>query len=275
MSSDNWVANLNINLQHVDGHSRLVNPSHTGPLRIQRPFYPEGKSLPHVYILHPPGGIVGGDQLFIDLHISQDAQGLVTTPGATKIYRSDAKQAKVQQTIHLEDRATLEWLPHETIIFDGAYIDSATRINLAVDAKFIGWEIVCFGRPGANETFEHGEVKTRLEIWRNGLPVWLDKGIFTTGLESNSIFHSAWGLNSSPVMATLIASPCSEQLIESLPDQQLLKGNCTISLVEDILVCRYIGACTQEAKSCFSTIWSLLRPGLLDRAVCPPRVWNT
>ncbi|MEO1932831.1 MAG: urease accessory protein UreD [Pseudohongiella sp.] len=275
MPSSNWVANLNLNFRCIDGHSRLINPSHSGPLRVQRPFYPEGKSLAHLYLLHPPGGVVGGDRLQIDTLVSENSQSLITTPGATKIYRSDSKRAYIDQNISLENCATLEWLPQETIIFDGAFADSTTRINLGQDSKFIAWEIICFGRPGANELFEHGDVRMNLEIWRSGLPVWLDRGVFSTESKFGSKFHSAWGLNSFPVMATMVAAPCNQQMIDSLSEQNLLKGSYTISLVEDLWGCRDIGAGTQGAKSCFVEIWSQLRPGLLNRPPCPPRVWST
>ena len=274
-SPTGWVAKLNLNIQCVGGHSRLINPSHRGPLRVQKPFYPEGTSLAHLYILHPPGGVVGGDQLYIDMLVSKNAKGLMTTPGATKIYRSDSKKMILKQTFVVEEQATLEWLPQETIIFDGAFVDSTTKVNLVGDSKYIGWEIVCFGRPGAGEVFEHGLVRMNLEIWRDDLPIWLDRTVFPAETETNSIFQAAWGLNSSPVMATLIASSCTQQIHEALVEQHLEKGSYSTSLIEDVLVCRYIGACSQEAKACFREIWSQLRPRLLNRSPCPPRVWNT
>ena len=274
-SPTGWVAKLNLNIQCVGGHSRLINPSHSGPLRVQKPFYPEGASLAHLYILHPPGGVVGGDQLYIDMLVSKKAKGLMTTPGATKIYRSDSKTMILQQTFVVEEQATLEWLPQETIIFDGAFVDSTTKVNLVGDSKYIGWEIVCFGRPGAGEVFKHGLVRMNLEIWRDDLPIWLDRTVYLAETETNSIFQAAWGLNSSPVMATLIASSCTQQIHEALTEQHLEKGSYSTSLIEDVLVCRYIGACSQEAKACFLEIWSQLRPKLLNRSPCPPRVWNT
>ena len=274
-SPTGWVAKLNLNIQCVGGNSRLINPSHIGPLRVQKPFYPAGASLAHLYILHPPGGVVGGDELYIDMLVSKKAKGLMTTPGATKIYRSDSKTMILQQTFVVEEQATLEWLPQETIIFDGAFVDSTTKVNLVGNSKYIGWEIVCFGRPGADEVFEHGLVRMNLEIWRDDLPIWLDRTVFPGETETNSIFQAAWGLNSSPVMATLIASSCTQQIHEALTEQHLEKGSYSTSLIEDVLVCRYIGACSQEAKTCFLEIWSQLRPRLLNRSPCPPRVWNT
>ena len=223
-SPTGWVAKLNLNIQCVGGHSRLINPSHSGPLRVQKPFYPEGTSLAHLYILHPPGGVVGGDQLYIDMLVSKNAKGLMTTPGATKIYRSDSKKMILQQTFVVEEQATLEWLPQETIIFDGAFVDSTTKVNLVGDSKYIGWEIVCFGRPGAGEVFEHGLVRMNLEIWRDDLPIWLDRTVFPAETKTNSIFQAAWGLHSSPVMATLIASSCTQQIHEALIEQHLEKG---------------------------------------------------
>ncbi len=86
---------------------------------VQRPFYPEGGTC-HVYLLHPPGGVVGGDQLELQVQSEPGSHALITTPAATKFYRAGPHpHSLLQQNLQVRD-ATLEWLPQETIVFDGA-----------------------------------------------------------------------------------------------------------------------------------------------------------
>jgi hypothetical protein len=107
-------------------------------LRVQRPFYPESREVCHVYLLHPPGGLVSGDELQIDIAVGRDAWALLTTPGAGKVYGSDGQGVRQQQALRIARGGTLEWLPQEMILFDGARADLGTRVELEGDARFLG-----------------------------------------------------------------------------------------------------------------------------------------
>ena len=122
--------------------------SHRGPLVVQRPFLPEGPGVCHVYVLHPPGGLVGGDELTIDVEVDAGAHALVTTPAASKVYRTTGAVARQVQRLRVAGGATLEWLPQEAILYDGARAALETRVELATGARFIGIDAVCFGLPG-------------------------------------------------------------------------------------------------------------------------------
>ncbi len=130
-----------------NGATRLARRAHRGPLVVQRPFVPEGPGVCHVYLLHPPGGLVGGDELAIDVDVDADAHALVTTPAAGKVYRTNGAPVRQTQRLRVADGGTLEWMPQEAILYDGARATLETRVDLGRNARFFGIDAVCFGLP--------------------------------------------------------------------------------------------------------------------------------
>ncbi len=273
-SRPGWEAHLSLRFT-PQGQRTCLTHSHRGPLQVQRPFYPEANGTCHVYILHPPGGVVGGDILGIEAELAPAAQVLLTTPAATKFYRSSGATARQTQTLRVAAGAALEWLPQETIVFDGAQMHSLTRVELCGDAGFIGWEILCLGRPAAGETFVHGTCRLGFEAWRDGIPLYLERGRYEGGSE---LLHAPWGLHGRPVTGSLVCVTQQPGLAEAVraavaePAAGVLFG---VSHLQDVLICRYLGASTQQARHLFSKVWSMLRPRVLEKAVCAPRIWNT
>ncbi|MDZ7750567.1 MAG: urease accessory protein UreD [Gammaproteobacteria bacterium] len=268
-----WQAELALRLAHRDGRTRVVQRRHRGPLNLQRAFYPEGE-VAHLYLLHPPGGVVGGDDLQIDIQVDAGGHAVVTTPAAGKLYRSDGRRARLRQTLKLEPAAVLEWLPQETIVYAGAEADSLTRVELQPGSRFIGWEMLCLGRPAAGEAFEHGDLRQRFEIWRQGQPLWLERARFIGG---SAALAAAWGLHGRPLAATLVAVGSAHDLaprirneVEVGPDEAF-----AVTQLDDVLVCRYLGVQAQRARQCLTRAWQLVRPALLGCEACVPRVWNT
>ena len=129
----------------------LAEKRFNGPLVVQKPLYPEGDAVCHAIVVHPPAGIVGGDQLSLRISAAPKSAVLLTTPGAGKWYRSAGPWAS--QKLPFEVGGSLEWLPQETIVYDGALADIACEVNLGTDATYIGWEILCLGRAGSGERF--------------------------------------------------------------------------------------------------------------------------
>jgi urease accessory protein len=163
-----WEARLALSFSSRGDSTVLIRRGQRGPLAIQRPFFPEGAKVCHAYVLHPPGGIVPGDSLELDVDIEQGAHALITSPAATKVYRSDGRTSKLKQILRAADGAILEWLPQDTILFNGARIELETRIDLSGSATCIGWDLLCFGRPACGERFDEGACRQRLEVWRAG-----------------------------------------------------------------------------------------------------------
>ncbi|MBK8184062.1 MAG: urease accessory protein UreD [Candidatus Competibacteraceae bacterium] len=279
LSSDTgWQAHLSLDFQHQHGRTILGRCRHHGPLRVQRPFYPEGDSVCHVAILHPPGGVVGGDELALDAVLSPDCRALITTPAAGKFYRSAGPIARQTQRLMVAAEAALEWLPQENIVFNGARVHARTRIELQGNAGFLGWEIVCLGRPAANEAFETGEYQQDFELWRDGEPIYLERGRYTGGSDA---LRAPWGLRGQPVVATLLCAGSPPEAVAAiraawaegparLPDEW-----STVSQLDGALIGRYLGPSAVRARQFFLMAWNLLRPMVWQRPPCPSRFWTT
>jgi urease accessory protein len=272
-----WSAELQLDFEARAGRTVLSRRSHRGPLVVQRPFTPEGLDLPHVYLLHPPGGLVAGDSLTTEARVGQGAHALLTTPAAGKVYRSRPGAAACRQVQRLlvGPGATLEWLPTETIVFDGAEVALETLVRLQGDAVFIGWEMVCFGRPAQGERYQRGSCRQRFELWRDGRPLCLERTRLRAGDEMAS---APWGLAGQVVAGTLLASPPPGLPLDPLrADCDELPGEdrAAVTELDGVLVARYRGASTERCRALFSRLWSALRPALLGRPAIRPRIWST
>ncbi|MEO7495016.1 MAG: urease accessory protein UreD, partial [Massilia sp.] len=141
-----WQASLRLRFADDGGTTRLVERSHSGPLRVQKPLYPEGARICHAIVVHPPGGVVGGDRLTIDAQAGAGTHCLLTSPGAAKWYRANGKVSRQQVRLEAGEGACVEWLPQETIFFNDAHVELDHTVDLAAGATYIGSEILCFGR---------------------------------------------------------------------------------------------------------------------------------
>ncbi|NER00303.1 MAG: urease accessory protein UreD [Cyanothece sp. SIO2G6] len=265
------------------------------PLKVQRPFYPEGPSVCHSVIVHTAGGMVGGDRLHLSLTAQPHARALVTTTAASKAYGKTNAVAEQAVVIKVGQGACLEWLPQELILFDGARYRQHLRVDLDPDAVWLGWEITRLGRTLRGERFTQGEWRSHLEVWQQGRPLWIDpQGIGGGG----AMMTSGHGLNSCPVIATLAlvgrdVPPAVMAQVRACWDQCNLPreskvdsygrmvsqcihpvaSQAGVSRLQSGIVCRYRGNSTLQARRWFVAVWHLLRPIYLCRPVCLPRVW--
>ena len=257
-----WKAELSLGFERIDGRSVLARKRHDGPLVVQKALYPEGGDVCHAIVVHPPGGIAGGDELRLDIETRSAACALLTTPGAGKWYRSAGPWAA--QKLSFDVAGALEWLPQETIVYDGALADLATEVRLAGDARYIGWEILCLGRSGSGERFTRGTIRLSSRISRDGRLIWLERGRIDGG---GKLMQSQAGLGGRTVCATLVAAAPNIT-------PQRAEGLATTAL-PGVLVARYLGDSSEEAKHRFARLWAALRPGLLGREAQEPRIWRT
>ncbi|MDY6785067.1 MAG: urease accessory protein UreD [Cyanobacteriota bacterium] len=270
-----WQGCLDLVCGDREGTTRVVRAYATAPLKVQRPFYPTVKSpICEVVALHTAGGIVGGDRLNQTLRLQANSRVLATTAAATKVYRSNGKQARQAIAIDLEENAMLEWLPQEAIIFNGANYRQEVRVDLAEGASFLGWEITRFGRSARGERFVAGEWRSRTEVWRQGKPLWIDRQ-WLPGSEET--FNSPNALAGCPLAGTLIylGKPVSVELLAKVREVFVEVGQFSATRTQgEGLLCRYRGNSTAEAKDGFVRVWQLLRLGMGEPAAIAPRVWQ-
>ncbi|MFM6107624.1 MAG: urease accessory protein UreD [Sphaerospermopsis kisseleviana] len=272
-----WHGKLHLVYAKRQDSTQLIYNHNQAPLKIQRPFYPEGEKICHSVILHTAGGVVGGDRLSSQIHLQEDTQVLITTATAAKIYRSNGLQAQQTVNIQVDAGACLEYLPQETILFNGAVYRQDLRVKLATGSSFLGWEITRFGRSARGEKFVQGEMRSHTEIWQNNQPLWIDRQ-YLPGREE--IFHSPHGLAGKPVIGSFVCVgvPISQEIIKQarslIIHNSINNSDAGVTRLEHGFLCRYRGNSTSEARNWFTNIWQNLRISLLNRGNCIPRVWQ-
>jgi urease accessory protein len=264
-----WRASLRLRFADDGGATRLIERAHSGPLRVQKPLYPEGPRICHAIVIHPPGGVVGGDCLEIDAAAGAGSHAFLTTPGAAKWYRANGRVSRHDVRIHAGAGAAFEWMPQETIFFDDANVMLDHDVQLEEGARYIGGEILCFGRRASGETFRRGVIRQRTSIRSAGKLVWWEQGaIDAAGIGSR------FGLNGASVCATLIAvgAPLPAPLLAAL---RAIDPQLALSQVKSVCVARYLGDDSEAARSAIFKAWQTLRPHLLGCDAPLPRIWNT
>ena len=271
-----WQAELELGFVASATRTTLARRHHLGPLRVQRPFYPDGPVC-NVYVVHPPGGVVGGDRLDLRFNAGPGAHALLTTPAAGKFYRSAGALAQQKVDIRL-DGAALEWLPQETIYYPGAVVRQQTVIRLDATSRYIGWDLGAYGLASRGERFDSGQLHQSLEVWRHERPLLLDHLRLAGG---SSAFASPWGFAGHPVLGTFVACPATavdvEAARQAIADSAAGGEDVTIgiSLVDGVLVGRLLARQTDAAMRTLMNLWRTLRPRLMQRDAVLPRIWAT
>lgn len=191
-----WHARLQLNYA-FEGARTVARFEHHGPLRILQSLYPEGDAVCHNVLVHPPGGLVGGDTLDITATVAPGAHGLVTTPGATRFYRSTGPLALQRTHLALAEGARLEWLPLEAICYSGCHAENHLTLDLAPGAECMAWDVTALGLPHARQPFETGRFLQYLEV----PGVWLERGLIDAADER--LLNSPLGLAGHRCLASL------------------------------------------------------------------------
>lgn len=263
-----WLGKLQLGFEQRLGRTLLTTRRHSGPYRVQRAFYPQADH-PHVYLLHPPGGVVGGDRLELSVTMAAGSHALLTMPGATKFYRSAGEQARVLQRFVLGEDSILEWLPQDNIFFPGARVTIDTEFQLSPGARLLGYETLCFGRPSAGEAFNEGTLDASLRIIPPGPPGLVERLRIGAGrLEK---------LGGHPLSATFYAAPVDDDLLAGvralLEDAAAPAAGAT--LLDSLLVVRVLDNDNQRLQRLLHRIWAYLRPAMLGLDAIAPRIWAT
>ncbi|MDZ5634769.1 urease accessory protein UreD [Janthinobacterium sp. GMG1] len=270
-----WQAHLRLGFALHDGVSRLVERTHSGPLRVQKPLYPEGDAVCHAIIIHPPGGVVGGDQLAVDATVGEGARALLTSPGAAKWYRANDHVSGQRIVLRAGSGAAIEWLPQESIFFDQACVRLRHEVELAPDASYIGCDIVCLGRSASGEIFNTGSIDQQVQIRRGGKLLWWEQGVLAAG---GALMASPLGLGGHTVCATLIAVgvPVSPAVLAAVREIAVPAGAVFgATHMKSLVAVRLLCGDSEAARRVMLAAWQLLRPAMLGRDAVVPRIWNT
>jgi urease accessory protein len=207
--------------------------------------------------------------------VRSGASALLTTPAAAKLYRSKGSISTLEQRFDVNDGASLEWMPQETIAFGGSRATSKTVVRLAPHARYLGWEITCLGRPASGDDFSTGSYRQCTEIWRSGRLVLVDR---THADENRALRRETWGWGGRSVYATLFASGTSDELLRTLRERVTPERDgelFAVTSLSGLLVCRWLGASSERARRALVSAWNVIRPELLAKSACPPRIWTT
>ena len=263
----------------LDEARTLVHDRHEGPLRVLKSLHPEGPRICHSVLVHPPGGIVGGDTLELDIELAAGAHALLTTPGATRFYRSAGEPATQSLVVRAAAGTRLEWLPLETIAYSGCIAENRSRFELADGAEMIGWDVTALGLGASAQPFVSGRFTQAIALHGR----WLERG--TVRGDDARLLTSPLGWAGRPVLATLwfatgqaIAEPRRELLLEAARDamrgaRDVLAG--TSAPQPRVVVVRALAHRVEPAIELLARIWGAWRAAAWQLEACAPRVWRT
>ena len=288
IKSRKWIANLVLDFSYSALGTQLRRTKRNGPLSVQKAFYPEGRDCAHIYLLHPPAGIVSGDELYVDINIDDNAHTLVTTPGANRFYRArkDASigiSKQVQVTaLNLKNEAKCENFPQETIVYNGADGFNTVNIHLTNTSIYLGWDISCMGLPSSEQLFTEGQYSQLNRVFVDGALQYHDHIVISS---KNNLLHHLAGLAGKSVFGTfLVHAPQQlsqskrKQLIEEMRhiiESQNGQKHISITDIDGLLVIRYLGDHAQQCKKFFLLLWQIIRPLTLEKKATQPRIWYT
>ena len=271
-----WQGTLKLTYQQRGETTQPTQVYTQAPYKLQRPFYPQGKDICYSTIFHTAGGMVSSDHLSQSIHLYPHTHAVITTTAASKIYRSNGYTALQTVNLELVENACLEYLPRETIVFNGAQYRQHLKVNLASTATWLGWEIVRFGRSARGEQFLQGDWRSLTEVWQNNRIIWLDRPWLPAGKQ---VLESPHDLGGYPLMGTLVwlGKPVPPEIItevRTLWKHTATTGEAGTTQLISGLLCRYRGNSRAEVIDWFIEIWRLLRQWDGKKTPVTPRVWQ-
>lgn len=271
-----WHAELSIRYFR-DNERTTALDRHQGPLRVLQRLYPEGPRTCHHVLVHPPGGVAGGDELHLNLQLEPGTHALLTTPGATRFYRSAGETALQSVKATLQGDARLEWLPLEAIAHDACRAENHLRFELQDQAQMMGCDVIALGLPAAGDPWRRGSFRQHLE-----LPgVWLERGHLDAA--DTRLLDSPLGWAGQRVLATLwfaSAQPLPAALREALLEtgRARCEGEPRAGVTSPsprVVVLRMLAARVEPAQRLLQQVWMRWRESAWQLPPCPPRVWRT
>ena len=273
-----WHASLQLDYT-LEGTRTVARHAHNGPLRILQSLYPEGDAVCHNVLVHPPGGLVGGDTLDITATVGPGAHGLVTTPGATRFYRSTSELALQRTHLTLAEGARLEWLPLEALCYNACNAENHLTLNLAPGAECMGWDVTALGLPHAGQPFDTGRFVQHIEAPGR----WLERGVIDAA--DHRLLESPLGLAGHRCMASLffvVGTPLERarrdtalDAARAVMDAHALKASAgATSPNGQVLVVRALAPQVEPAMQLLQQVRAAWRAALWQLCAEPPRIWS-
>jgi urease accessory protein len=271
-----WSARLDLDFASARERTCLTRKEHHGPLRVQRLFHPDANGKAHCYLLHPPGGVVLGDELSINVCVRSGA-ALVTTPSAGRFYSvADFSEIQTQRVTLRATAGLLEWLPQETIVFNGANARLTTEVELEGNAQLAFWEVLVLGRPAAGEIFDRGACSQCLTLRRAGRPVLRERLQLQAG---DRIMTSRLGLGRASTLGiALFTFVAGRALLEDWLETvngPALSGPFSVTQRGSEVIARYVGEDAFACRAGFSVLWRRLTRARDGHSPSEPRIWHT
>lgn len=272
--------NARLDLRYGLSADRVVaRHVHEGPLRVLKSLYPEGPGVCHSVLVHPPGGIAGGDRLDIGIDVEQGAHALISTPGATRFYRSEGAAGVQDVRVRLARGARLEWVPLETLVFPGAQAENRLTLQLAPGAAMIGWDVLGLGLPHSGQAFASGSVLQRI-AWPG---VWLEHARIDASDEH--LLDGPLGLAGQRCLATMFYArgdaltraqrEAALELTREVVHADPVAARAGATLLDDrLLVVRALAPVTEPASALLRKIWAAWRSHFWSAPIAPPRIWR-
>jgi urease accessory protein len=275
-----WRGHLQLNYRASPAGRSVLHATHSGPVRVLKSLYPEGDAICHAVLVHPPGGVVGGDVLEIEARLAAGTHALVTTPGATRFYRSAGEHAQQSTTARVGTGARLEWLPLETIAHSGCIAMNRLRVELEPGAEMIGWDVLALGLPASGEPFLRGHFTQQIELADS----WLERG--SVDATDRRLLDSPLGWAGHRVLATLwfgAGSPLNAARRETLLDAARAQSGASplersagaTSPNPTLVVLRVLADRVEPAMALLTRVWAAWRSAAWHVGAEPPRVWRT
>ncbi|KAA8734959.1 urease accessory protein UreD [Acinetobacter qingfengensis] len=276
-----WCAQLELGFEQRTNRTVMTHRRHFGPVRVQKMLWPEKTGVCHAIIVHPPAGIAGGDHITFKINVKNQAHAVITTPGAGKWYKTSAKTAYQHIDLNVDQQGILEWLPQETMLFDGAIAESETRIHLHQHASFIGWDMLVIGRQARQENFNTGLYCNNFQLFRDNMLLVSDRLRFSG---KDRFLSSCLGMNGKAVMGSFWAVAPIQYRSSTILEQQLERIRelmmrmdlpIHLTILGDVICARFLGDDVRQCHDAFAAIRARLRFYWYELDEEFPRIWRT
>lgn len=247
-----------------DGLTVLDTLHQQGSLKLLFPQSRDG-ALTGV-ILNTAGGITGGDRFQVTAHAGDGCDLTLTTQAAERAYRAQPEETgKVQTRLSAAPGARLDWLPQETILYDGSALQRSLRIDVHGDARVLVVEPVVLGRAAMGEILHDLAFRDRIDFSRDGELLFSDRSTLS-GSAVVQLSGPATGGGCGAMVAVLFAAPDAERFLA--PARALLPRTGGVSMIRDgVLFARLLAPDGFLLRQALLPLINLLRPAPL------PRTW--